>query len=65
MLVLVRRIGESVVIGDAVTVKILGIRSGQIKIGIEAPGNLPVHRQEIYARIRLQREENAHPARDH
>ena len=54
MLILTRRTGESVVIGDSVLVKVLGVRSGQIKLGIEAPKDLPVHREEIYRRIHEQ-----------
>ena len=56
MLILTRRTGESIVIGDSVLVKVLGIRSGQVKLGIEAPKNLPVHREEIYRRIHEQAE---------
>lgn len=52
MLILVRRTGESIMIGDAVEVKILGVRSGQVKIGVEAPKDVPVHRQEVAERIR-------------
>lgn len=53
MLVLTRRLGESIVIGDdaAITVQILKINGNQIRIGISAPKDLPVHRQEIYERI--------------
>ena len=51
MLILTRRVGESIMIGDNVIVKVLGVRSGQIKLGIEAPKNTSVHREEIYRRI--------------
>ena len=51
MLILSRKVGQSVMIGDSVEVKVLGLRAGQIKIGIEAPKDLKVHRQEIYERI--------------
>ncbi len=51
MLILTRKVGESIMIGDSVEVKILGLRAGQVKIGIEAPKDLKVHRQEIYERI--------------
>ena len=52
MLILTRRTGESIMIGDSVEVKVLGIRSGQVKIGVEAPKDMPVHREEIFNRIR-------------
>ena len=51
MLILTRKVGESIMIGESVEVKILGLRAGQIKIGIEAPKDLKVHREEIYHRI--------------
>lgn len=51
MLILTRKVGESIMIGDSVEVKVLGIRAGQIKLGIEAPKDMKVHREEIYERI--------------
>ena len=54
MLILTRKVGESIMIGDSVEVKILGLRAGQVKIGIEAPKDLKVHREEIYERIRAE-----------
>ncbi len=54
MLILTRKVGESIMIGDSVEVKILGLRAGQVKIGIEAPRDLKVHREEIYERIRAE-----------
>ncbi len=51
MLVLSRKIGESIHVGDFVTVTVLGVARGQVKIGIEAPRKLAVHREEIYRRI--------------
>lgn len=51
MLILTRRTGESIMIGDTVMVKVLGTRGGQVKIGVEAPKDVQVHRQEIYERI--------------
>ncbi len=56
MLILTRKVGESIMIGDSVEVKVLGLRAGQIKIGIEAPKDLKVHREEIYERIRAEQE---------
>lgn len=56
MLILTRKVGESIMIGESVEVKVLGLRAGQIKIGIEAPKDLKVHREEIYERIRMEQE---------
>ena len=52
MLILTRKVGEAIMIGEDIVVKVLGVRSGQVKIGIEAPRELPVHRQEIFERIK-------------
>ncbi len=52
MLILTRKVGERIMIGDDIAVEVLGVRSGQVKIGIEAPRELPVHRQEIFERIK-------------
>ena len=52
MLILTRRIGESLIIGDDIKVTILGIKPHQIRIGIEAPKDVSVHREEIYLRIK-------------
>ena len=52
MLVLTRKIGETVIIGDNVTVTVLGIQGGQIKFGINAPKEVSVHREEINERIK-------------
>lgn len=51
MLILTRRIGEKLMIGDEVMVTILNVSGNQIKIGIEAPNDVSVHREEIYLRI--------------
>ena len=51
MLVLARKSGEAVVIGDRITVRVLEIRNGQVKLGVEAPDEIAVHREEIYRRI--------------
>jgi len=55
MLILTRRIGETVMIGDDVTITVLGVKGNQVRLGISAPKNVPVHREEIY--IRIKREE--------
>ena len=64
MLILTRKVGESIMIGDSVEVKILGLRAGQVKIGIEAPKDLKVHREEIYERIRAEEENKRQAAND-
>ncbi|KPK57864.1 MAG: carbon storage regulator CsrA [Gammaproteobacteria bacterium] len=60
MLILTRRVGESVVIGDDVSVTILGVKGNQVRIGVTAPMDVSVHRQEIYERIK--KEEAGEPA---
>jgi len=52
MLILTRRVGESVVIGDDISVTILGVKGNQVRIGVTAPMDVAVHRQEIYDRIK-------------
>ncbi len=51
MLILTRRVGESITIGDDVTVKVLNISGNQIRLGITAPSNVAVHREEIYDKV--------------
>jgi len=59
MLILTRRVGETLMIGDDVTVTVLGIRGNQVSCGIDAPKDVEVHREEIYNRIQDQKREAA------
>ena len=56
MLILTRRVGEKLVIGENVTVTVLGVKGNQIRIGIDAPREVQVHREEIFRRIQRERE---------
>ena len=51
MLILTRRVGETLVIGDDVTITVLGVRGNQVRVGVNAPKDVAVHREEIYQRI--------------
>lgn len=55
MLILTRRVGEAICIGDEIEVRVLSIRGGQARLGITAPKAIPVHREEIYTRIQRER----------
>lgn len=59
MLILSRKMGESIHVGDSVTVTILGVTRGQVKIGVEAPRCLSVHRDEVYRRIQEEKSREA------
>ncbi len=58
MLILTRRVGESVMIGDQTKVVILGIKGSQIRLGINAPKDIMVHREEVFEKIKLETGEN-------
>lgn len=51
MLILTRRVGESLMVGDDITITVLGVKGNQVRIGVDAPKDVAVHREEIYKRI--------------
>ena len=64
MLILTRRIGESLVIGNDVTITILGVKGNQVRVGVNAPKEISVHREEIYKRIQQERSQRTDTEED-
>ncbi len=62
MLILTRRAGETLMIGDGIEITVLGTKGSQVRLGVKAPRDVPVHRAEIYERIRLEGAQAQAPA---
>ncbi len=63
MLVLTRRIGESIRIGDGISLRVLDIQRGQVRLAIDAPREIPVHREEVYLQVQEENRRAAHAAK--
>lgn len=57
MLILTRRVGETLMIGDNVTITVLGVKGNQVRLGVNAPKDVSVHREEIYQRIQKEHDD--------
>ena len=65
MLILTRRVGETLMIGDDVTVTVLAVKGNQVRIGVNAPREVDVHREEIYQRIKKEKEQDQSGSQQH
>ena len=65
MLILTRRVGETVMIGNEVTVTVLGVKGNQVRIGVNAPKDVAVHREEIYERIKREQDQDGNVGSTH
>lgn len=59
MLILTRRIGETLMVGDDVAITVLGVKGNQVRLGVNAPKEIPVHREEIYLRIQAEKRQQS------
>ena len=64
MLILTRRIGETIVIGDNTNITVLGVKGNQVRLGVNAPKEVSVHREEIYQRIQFEKEAKGEEVED-
>lgn len=62
MLILTRRVGETVMIGEDIAITVLGVKGNQVRVGVKAPKDTPVHREEIYERIRRENDADNEPS---
>lgn len=58
MLILTRRVGETLMIGDDISITVLGVKGNQVRIGVNAPRDVAVHREEIFQRIKTEDDDN-------
>ena len=58
MLILTRRVGETLMVGDEITVTVLGVKGNQVRVGVNAPRDVAVHREEIYHRIQREKQQD-------